>query len=662
MKNTIISGFFLSMAFVSLLTSCNDKLNVDSTYLVSEDAYYTSYANTRSATAALYSSPWAVFENYFDVYYGDLRAGNCLGKLTNVGTNSTMDYIFWNTTSLASQMADGWNSLYAVVAQSSNVIVSMERSEEKNPNFCGTEENLRICYGEARFMRAVAYWYLADIWHDVPIIEDPQNYTLNFQSIAPSPYEDVLEYAARDLRYAAQYLPDDETAGEGAACSRRLTKASAYGMLSRIYCSMAAYARGGWFSNSLSSSASSSTTKNQNPHKSEYYTYYAALSGLGVSTDAELGKALYKLALDAADRCIAYADAGSYSLLSDYEDISLVGHKQTEELFALQYAIGWETYSYGGNRKQSSWGCYNQYLVNGLFGTNGNAYYVSLSALGDMLTPNTPDSTDTNGHTVMVGAGESGVGRVYGSLFTKGEYYDRLANGMVQLSGIYGSTSNSIGVQIRKFMVGIQADTGYPVYQYNSGLSHPMLRLADVYLMRIEANMGLNDATYTSDAADIKLFNKIRGRAGGDLIDEQSGSISFSTLLKERRMEFLWEALYMHDLLRYSFYNFTDAKQLLVSQDCYSGYICVGNRGDSTLSTPTEAKYTITTDGYSYTGLGDNRRSITNWTFWRLDYPKESSDINTYLTSSPKNGDYQTVGIGGLKYHSFDWSSQFNAD
>ncbi len=659
MKKAIISGFFLSIVFLSLLTSCNDKLNVDSTYLVSEDTYYTSYANTRSATGALYSSPWAVFVNYFDVYFGDLRAGNSLSKQTNVSTNSTMDYIFWNTTSLASQMAEGWNSLYAVAAQASNVIVSMERSEDRDPDFCGTEENLRICYGEARFIRAVAYWYLADIWHDVFIIEDPQNYTLNFQSIAPSPYEDVLEYAARDLRYAAEYLPDDEATGEGTACSRRLTKASAYGMLSRIYCSMAAYARGDWFSNSLT--GSSSTTENQNPNKSKYYSYYAELSGMGVGSDAELGKALYKLALNAADRCISYADNGSYSLLSDYEDISKVGHKQTEELFALQYAIGWETYSYGGNRKQSSWGFNNQYLVNGLFGANGGSYYMSLSLLKDMLAPNASDSTDTSGHTVMVGAGESGLNRVYGSLFTKGEYYDRLANGMVQLSGIYGSKNTSIGVQIRKFMVGVEADTGYPVYQYNSGLSHPMLRLADVYLMRIEANMGLNDVTSTSDATDIVLFNKVRARAGASLISD-NGSISFLTLLKERRMEFLWEALYMHDLLRYSFYDFTDAKQLLISQDCYSGYVCAGYRGDSTLTPPTEAKYTVTTDGNTYTGLGDNRRSMTNWTFWRLDYPKESSDINTYLTSSPKNGDYQTVGIGGLKYYSFDWSSQFNAD
>lgn len=60
-----------------------------------------------------------------------------------------------------------------------------------------SEAQANACEGEARFMRAAAYYYLASYWHDVPIMENPIAHTEAF-NMAPTRFEDVIRYGIRD--------------------------------------------------------------------------------------------------------------------------------------------------------------------------------------------------------------------------------------------------------------------------------------------------------------------------------------------------------------------------------------------------------------------------------------------------------------------------------
>ena len=81
-------------------------------------------------------------------------------------------------------------------------------------------------------MRGTAYWYLASLWGDVILCEDPAELVAN-PIVSPNPIDDVYEFVMRDLEYAAKYL-SDMAYDEG-----RLTKYSAFAMLSRVYLSYA---------------------------------------------------------------------------------------------------------------------------------------------------------------------------------------------------------------------------------------------------------------------------------------------------------------------------------------------------------------------------------------------------------------------------------------
>src|SRR5690606_36926571 len=140
-------------------------------------------------------------------------------------------YIRLTETSEMPSLNAAFQSLYVVVTQADYVINNIDRALEFNV----TQNQVNACKAEARFMRGLAYWYIASIWGNVPIVEDPAATALNFK-VRANRFEDVLQYAIRDLEYAAEWLPVTDVPG-------RVTKSSANGILSRLYITAACYAR-----------------------------------------------------------------------------------------------------------------------------------------------------------------------------------------------------------------------------------------------------------------------------------------------------------------------------------------------------------------------------------------------------------------------------------
>jgi len=82
---------------------------------------------------------------------------------------------------------------------------------------------------EARFIRAFAYYNLALLWGDVPIIED--NIALiKSPLVYRNKVNDVYRFVIRDLRFASAYLPVMAEKG-------RVSQWSAKGLLSKVYLS-----------------------------------------------------------------------------------------------------------------------------------------------------------------------------------------------------------------------------------------------------------------------------------------------------------------------------------------------------------------------------------------------------------------------------------------
>ena len=291
-KKIFYTALIIALPFV--WTSCSDILDVEPNDVITKENFYQTESDFQAATGPLYNKVWFDFNDKFYYGLGDGRAANMYAPFS--------DYVYPFTdlteTGLTGPLVSAWASLYNVIQQSNNVIIGISGSS--------MSETIKSKYiAEARFMRGTAYWYLASLWGDVIISTDPRELVKN-PIVNKNPMKDVYEFSMRDLEFAAKYLP--ETAGQAG----RLTKYSAYGMLSRVYLSFSGV-----------SDNPNSGTRNQ-----EYLD----------------------LAKKAAEKVMS---SGPYSLMTNYEDLFMIdNNNNTESMFALQWVPNGD---YGVNNTQQAY-------------------------------------------------------------------------------------------------------------------------------------------------------------------------------------------------------------------------------------------------------------------------------------------------------------------
>lgn len=481
----------IALTGVLALTGCEDFLEQKNTHDLNQQTFFDSEAALRAATAPLYNYVWAGFNDKFYYGMGDGRANNITAQYS--------DYIYPYTnlseTSLSQGLTDAWNSFYSVVAQANNTINNI--TDYSAPTL--SEDSKRVSIAEARFMRGTAYWYIASLW-GVGIIYTNTSSMVNNYVVPANPGVDVIEFAIRDLEYAAKYLPKTP------ADAGRVTCYSAYGMLSRVYLSMAGLTTDGLYNGSNVATDFNRGTRNQ--------TYL-------------------DLAKRAALKVIAESGAG---LIDNYGDLFAAKsfNNNSESLFQLQWLPATQANSSACGNTMVRFLAWSTMVADK--DAWGGATYCSWNLWEEFKTY----KDETLGKTV-----DDAVRRHY-SVASYGEFYPDM--NMKNGGYTYGETENpgNQGANIKKYVIGTTADNGGISEPGNSGTNTYMMRLAEVYLNYTEAVLG-NSASTT----DTEYFNRVRTRAKM----ESKKSITYKDLRHERRMEFAFEGQYWYDLVRRSYYR-----------------------------------------------------------------------------------------------------------
>lgn len=477
------------------LTGCvDDFLSQSNSHSLNQTTFFDSDEAVAAATSPLYNYVWSNFNEKFYYAMGDGRGNNITAQYSSY----IHPYTNFAESSISEGLDGAWNSLYSVVAQSNNAINNILDYSSESVSQTAKQQAV----AEARFMRGTAYWYIASLW-GAGIIYTNTASLVNGYVVPAQPCTDVMEFAIRDLEYAAKYLP------KTAADPGRVTCYSAFGMLSRVYLSMAGLTTDG------------------------------AYTGSNVATDMNRGtRNAYYLDL-ARKAALKVVNESSANLLDNYGDLFAVGtiDNNEESLFQLQWLEG---------PTDATGGCAQNMVV--FYGwstmvtdaTNwGGATYCSWNLWQEFS--NYEDET----------LGKRGVDdaiRRHYSVASYGEYYPELN---VKNGGYtYGITENpgNQGANIKKYVIGTNADNGIS-YKQSAGINTYMMRLAEVYLNLAEATLANSEST--TDATALEYFNKVRTRAGM----EKKNVITYEDLRHERRMEFAFEGLYWYDLLRRSYYE-----------------------------------------------------------------------------------------------------------
>ena len=530
----IIHLSFFTITLSMMLASCDSYLDTTNERIVPAHEELTNLEALRATTANLYAQPWYYFHKQRFISLGDARANNLHNSNSTLGEVNAQGTL--NEEKQNASILYSWASLYNVITQAAYVINDYAPYCIAN-DIC-TEEEANACIGEARFMQAIAYWYLAMYWHDVPIVDEP---TTQSPTARANNFEDVIQYAICAAEYAAKWLPTSPIA------KGRVSKVSAHALLSRLYLTAGAWAKGNHYSADFKSRVLDG--------------YYSGDADYAAASSLE--KFYYTKAVAAARQALADANTGGYGLMEDYEEIFRPQNNNCKEvLFAIQTVAS--STSYGlGNELQGMF-CYDR-CINKNYGMTYSNWASYDAVLAYQL--------------------RGGLKRARGNIMPAGMTYSYLFHEQDTCKNHYGRhqgdpwtvVRNSWdAVPVKKQVVGGPMGTDNIAIQGNSGFCTPMLRMSEVYLNLAEALMGLSGEDTSTDADVLSNINTVRQRAysaeraSGTYGTDGTGdytTVNMDSLLIERRMEFFVEGLFWTDIVRRSFMGNSHLKRMLDYQN-----------------------------------------------------------------------------------------------
>ena len=205
------------------------------------------------------------------------------------------------------------------------------------------------------------------------------------------------------------------------------------------------------------------------------------------------------LAKKAADKVIS---GSKYKLMDNYEDIfKLDNNNNTESLFALQW------------------------VPNGVYGETNTlqAYF----ACGSEITGDDASwGYWTRAQPNVIWEYEYGDKRRKATWMAYDDHYAEIQ----MATGGYTYDKTTQALNVKKYVGGSTKDNA-KISRMNCPINTYMIRLAEVYLNYVEAEMGSADVT--TDVTALGYFNDIRNRAGLASV----ATISYDDLRRERRLE-----------------------------------------------------------------------------------------------------------------------------
>jgi starch-binding outer membrane protein, SusD/RagB family len=213
---------YITLIVSVFITSCEDQfLERPPLTGIATDNFYQTKGDLDLATAALYAgSPWGdwTYSSYLPI--GEVMSGN-------MALNYNGDAIQLNTFSVTGYngaLISNWKGMYNIIGHCN---ITINAINDKAPSTIA-QEDINASLSEAKFIRAYAYFNLAMLWGDVPIIEDNAK-LVKSPLIYRNEVNDVYQFIVNDLTFAAHNLPEMPSA------KGRISKWSAQGLLSKVY-------------------------------------------------------------------------------------------------------------------------------------------------------------------------------------------------------------------------------------------------------------------------------------------------------------------------------------------------------------------------------------------------------------------------------------------
>ncbi len=231
MRNKLlkISNSLILLLFIGTLFSCSEEfLDRPPEDTFNAEEFYQTSEQISVATNFLYASPWFRYVSEAQWVIGELAGGT--GRTWDP-RNESFDLFAVNGSNNTLGLA--WTSLWSVVAQANGVLNSLPTTPPEGVS----QAEINNARGEARTMRALAYFHIVRIWGAVPIIEN--NTELADESFIPRHIiSDVYQFIKNDLEFAVDNITNTKASEPG-----RISSNGAKALLSKVHLTREEYAQ-----------------------------------------------------------------------------------------------------------------------------------------------------------------------------------------------------------------------------------------------------------------------------------------------------------------------------------------------------------------------------------------------------------------------------------
>ncbi len=209
----------LGVALIGLSSCIDSLLDKKPISSFSSESFYQNQAQAKAGVYGIYNSLQSVMHTNFS-FWGEGRADNV--KIKHAGETTFLQ----NNTLTASISSADWTALYTLISRANYAIANIPKVFPEN----NSTANQLI--GQAKALRALAYFYMVRIWGDVPLILEPYTQAGDNVFVSRENAETVLDQVEEDLKFAAANCVDKF----GNTTDRIMfNKGGANGLLTQVY-------------------------------------------------------------------------------------------------------------------------------------------------------------------------------------------------------------------------------------------------------------------------------------------------------------------------------------------------------------------------------------------------------------------------------------------
>ncbi len=393
-------------------------------------------------------------------------------------------------------VGNSWMYLYKVIALCNRSLETIEQNKD-----ILTRIQYQRYTSEVKAFRAIYYWYLLDLFGNVPIVT-ATNISIN--DVAQSSRSVVFDFVRSEIENAVPYLPNRNSVEKGEYYGR-VTQAVAFFVLAKLYLNAEIYADDDWTDHKhLNGSDLHFTISGKDMNAWEACAFYCDI----------IGQMNYHLSEDYADNFIVYNENSVENIWTIPMDKDLYSNQQ-QYLFRSYHYRHAAAFGFGGENgtcaslKVLEVNHYGKADQDTRFGRN----YWSGEATG----LNSSIVTDRQGNNLI--------------------YYPLEVS--IDLSN--SPYMETAGARMKKYEVDRFATNDGKLMDNDIVL----FRYADVLLMLAEAKVrnGEDGQSY---------FDLVRKRARMNTLPA-----TLENILNERMIEFAWEGWRRNDMIRFDIYKST---------------------------------------------------------------------------------------------------------